>query len=64
MGQTIIHSCQLQVLYYMKYFTKAPPDFVNASPYQMTQLIDFNMRYMMVQKSDEVGTLWCFIVCE
>lgn len=41
MEQTIIHSCQLQVLYYMNYFTKAPPDFVNASPHQMTQLIIF-----------------------
>ena len=41
MEQTIIHSCQLQVLYYMNYSTKAPPDFVNTSPNQMTQLIVF-----------------------
>ena len=64
MEQTIIHSYQLKALYNMNYSTKAPPDFVNASPNQMTQLIDFNMRYMMAQKSDEVGTLWCFFVCE
>ena len=36
MEQTIIHSYQLQALYNMNYPTKAPPDFVNASPNQMT----------------------------
>lgn len=64
MEQTIIHSYQLQALYNMNYSTKASPDFVNASPNRMMQLIVFNMRYMMAQKSDEVGILWCFIVCE
>ena len=41
MEQTIIHSYLLQALYNMNYFTKAPPYFVNASPYQMTKLIVF-----------------------
>lgn len=41
MEQTIIHSYQLKVLYNMNYSTKAPPDFVNASPNQMMQLIVF-----------------------
>ena len=41
MEQTIIHSYQLKALYNMNYSTKAPPDFVNASPNQMTQLIVF-----------------------
>ena len=41
MEQTIIHSYQLKALYNMNYSTKAPPDFVNASPDQMTQLFVF-----------------------
>gem|GEM_PF-3937935 len=36
MEQTIIHSYQLKALYNMNYSTKAPPDFANASPNQMT----------------------------
>lgn len=41
MEQTIIHSDQLQALYNMNYSTKASPDFVNASPNRMMQLIVF-----------------------
>lgn len=59
MEQSIIHSYQLQALHNMNYYAQASPDFVNASPHQMMQLIVF--QYALYDGAEKLRS-WDFVV--